>query len=290
MVKKNKGEKSIIITPYEDIFQILDQIHISTGHGCRDKMIRTLKPNYTIPRPAIETYLKTCATCREKKAKIQPINLNESLDTGLGHHVYGSGTQNNIEPWLEYTSGRLDLINMETVPDGPYKFLLKYRDCITGYVCLRPLKSKEETSEELLKIFLQFGAPAILQSPEENLKEIVGKIEELWPDVRILYGKAEDEEDETKRSLLKWMEENKTTNWSFGCHFVQFRINSTLQDTLKGVDKVKFRFEPKFGLRSYNLPEDVLNELRTEEDLYRYLENVKDDDTVVRKEISIIVD
>lgn len=61
--------------------------------------------------------------------------------------------------------GQVELIDLQSMPDGEYKWLLNYQDLVTKFVHLRPLRSNqtEEVADELLKIFLQSGAPKILQ-------------------------------------------------------------------------------------------------------------------------------
>ena len=52
---------------------------------------------------------------------------------------------------------QVDLIDMQSQPDGPYKHILNYQDHLTKMVVLRPLKSK--TAD----IFCDKGAPRVLQ-------------------------------------------------------------------------------------------------------------------------------
>lgn len=61
---------------------------------------------------------------------------------------------------------QVDLIDMQTQPDGDYKFILVYQDHLTKFVQIRPLKTKTaaEVAKRLYEIFMTFGAPHILQS------------------------------------------------------------------------------------------------------------------------------
>ena len=75
------------IVAYEDLFEKLSTYHIRTGHGGIGKMRAVLSNKYSIPRPAIETFLSICATCNSKKGVnrklvIKPIiskDFNERL-------------------------------------------------------------------------------------------------------------------------------------------------------------------------------------------------------------------
>jgi hypothetical protein len=62
--------------------------------------------------------------------------------------------------------GQLDFIDLETQADGEFKFVFVYQDHSTKYVNLRALKSKraEEVADQLLDVFLNYGAPCVLQS------------------------------------------------------------------------------------------------------------------------------
>ncbi|GFU68908.1 SCAN domain-containing protein 3 [Trichonephila clavipes] len=62
--------------------------------------------------------------------------------------------------------GRVDLVDLQSIPDRNYKWLLHYQDHTTKFSFLRPLTSKRatEVALELLKIFLEVGCPRILQS------------------------------------------------------------------------------------------------------------------------------
>ena len=62
--------------------------------------------------------------------------------------------------------GQIDLVYFQACSDGEYKFLMNNQDHATRFLQLRPLKFKAAATlaEELLKIFLSYGAPCILQS------------------------------------------------------------------------------------------------------------------------------
>ncbi|CAF1272724.1 unnamed protein product [Didymodactylos carnosus] len=66
--------------------------------------------------------------------------------------------------------GQVDLIDMQSCPDGPFKFILNYQDHFTKFCVLRPMKTKTaaEVAYHLLDIFTMFGAPVILQSDNED--------------------------------------------------------------------------------------------------------------------------
>ena len=85
--------------------------------------------------------------------------------------------------------GQVDLIDMLTVPDIGFKWILNYQDHFTKWVVLKPLKQKcaEEVASNLVTIFYLLGAPNILQS--DNGKEfdnrlLLETLNALWPSTK----------------------------------------------------------------------------------------------------------
>ncbi|XP_071056489.1 SCAN domain-containing protein 3-like [Onthophagus taurus] len=238
---KEKNDPLIYIIPEEELFERLLDIHISCGHGSRDKMINIVQQKYFIPRPCVEMFL-------------------------MAYFM---------------TRGQVDLIDFQSIPDGEYKWLLNYQDHSTKYVCLRPLHSKDavNVAEELLKIFLQFGAPSILQS--DNGREFANKIVEelkiLWPHLLIVHGRprhpqsqgsVERSNQDVEKILRSWMTDNKSTRWSVGCYFTQWQKNNLLHKVIGRTPyKAVFGHDPKFGLKSTNLRPTILSNITTEEEL-----------------------
>ena len=59
----------------------------------------------------------------------------------------------------------------------------------------------------------------------------------------------------------------KSTRWSVGVHFVQWRIKIPENETAKpSPSKLMFGFEPKVGLAPAVDPDNMLDNIRTEED------------------------
>ena len=52
-------------------------------------------------------------------------------------------------------------IDMQSNPDGEYKYIMVYQDHLTKWTVLRPLKTKkaEEIAENLVNTFCHFGSP-----------------------------------------------------------------------------------------------------------------------------------
>lgn len=164
-------------------------------------------------------FVKTCAVCEAKT----PIGKK-----GLVVRPITSKDFN--------CRGQVDLIDLQSASDGRFKWLMNYQDHATKFIFLRPLKSKRaaEVAMELLKIFLEVGAPRILQS--DNGREFVAAVIEdlvlLWPECKIVHGRPRHPESQgsveranqdVENMLKAWMSDEKSTKWSVGCYFVQVR-------------------------------------------------------------------
>ena len=71
---------------------------------------------------------------------------------------------------------QMDLIDMRSIPDGEYKWILHAKDHFTKFCWAYPLKSNEAESvaEKLLQQFYSFGTPRFLQS--DYRKEFMAKV------------------------------------------------------------------------------------------------------------------
>ncbi|KAL1492015.1 hypothetical protein ABEB36_012520 [Hypothenemus hampei] len=210
IIKKRLADdkNAVYITPYEDLFEVLYPIHISAGHGGRDKMMFALKTKHYIPRIVIETFIQSCAICHKKK-NFRPVNLvNKSITS------------------KEFSSrGQVGLIDYQSMQDGQYKWLLNYQEDLTKFICLRPLKSKTpaEVAKELLKIFLELGPPSILQNDNDRefVDGIIMELVKLWPDLKHIHEQPLDPQiqvsieksnQDVDNMLRAWMTENNSTN------------------------------------------------------------------------------
>jgi hypothetical protein len=91
------------------------------------------------------------------------------------------------------TRGQVDLIDMQSLPRGSFKWMMVYQDHLTTFVVIRPLTSKRaaEVAYKLMDIFLLFGVPHILQSDNgsEFTAQIMSGLKELWQELVIVHGK-----------------------------------------------------------------------------------------------------
>lgn len=76
----------------------------------------------------------------------------------------------------QITIFQVDLVDLQTMPDGNFKYIMHYQDHLSKFHLLRSLTSKRasEVARHLLQIFVDFGAPLILQS--DNGREFTAEV------------------------------------------------------------------------------------------------------------------
>lgn len=258
------SDPTVYILPREQYFDVLMDIHKSCGHGGRDKILYNIKNKYYIPKKAVELFASLCPICETKK------NVPKK---GIVTKPIVSRDFN--------LRGQVDLMDFQSCPDGEYKWLLNYQDNATKFINLRPLKTKRavEVASELMKIFLIFGAPYILQSDNgrEFTANIIKELIAIWPECKIVHGSPrhpqtqgsiERSNQDVENMLRAWMSEKKSTNWSVGCFFVQYFKNASFHRIIgRSPYKALFGREPKAGLSGSDIPPSELLNLETEEQL-----------------------
>ena len=153
---------SRILACKDTVANIIKDIHESIGHKGERKTYQKVAENYAnISRVLVTEYIKNCLRCVEKMKK-------KEITAGIV-----------VKPILATyfnERGQVDLVDMQTLPDGNYKWIMHYQDHLSKYHFLRPLTSKtaKEVAENLLKIFVDFGAPSILQS--DNGREFTANV------------------------------------------------------------------------------------------------------------------
>jgi hypothetical protein len=160
------------------MYSIVLRAHLNTGHGGRDNMLKEVNKKYAnVTRNVLNLFKKMCEECQLKKRK----NASKGLVVKL-------------LLIKDFNSrGQVDLVDMQSMRDGDFKFILHYQDHLTKFAVLRPLTSKlaAEVGFQLLDIFLLFGAPHILESHNgrEFTANIIKELKDMWPDCTLVYGK-----------------------------------------------------------------------------------------------------
>ena len=193
--------------------------------------------------------------------------------------------------------GQVDLVDMQSLPDGDYKFIMHYQDHLTKFSVLKAFTSKRdaEIGYQLLDIFILFGAPHILQSENgpEFTANVIKELKDWWPDSCIVHGKPRHPQSQgsvergnadIKDMLIIWMRGNNSTSWKVGLKCVQFnkKNNSHHSGINRTPYKAMFRSDAKMGLTSSPLPQEILSTLSTEKDLVAHLENKQTHDPTIQ--------
>lgn len=229
--KKHYSEPTVRIVPREHYYDLLSEIHLSSGHGGRDKMLQDIKSKFYIPKKAVEIFVQLCPVCN--------LNRNRYRNTHVRPLMSGNSSE----------GGQFELIDFQSCTDGEYKWLLVYENIATKFITVRPLKSFSvtEIASELLIIFLTLGAPNILKSDLGNTfnEDVLRELSTLWPSCKIMLDlqiNFHPNSQKVETMLRTWMNENNSTNWSFGCYFIQYQKNISFNRKLG-----KMPFEMVFG-------------------------------------------
>ena len=189
---------------------------------------------------------------------------------------------------------QVDMIDMQSQPDGDYKWILVYQDHLTKFVQIRPTKSKQatEVAYNLLDTFCTFGAPSVLQSDNgrEFSNSVIEELKDMWDKLKIVHGKPRHSQSQgsveranrdIEDMLSMWMDSNSTDKWADGLRFVQCMKNQAYHEGLKcSPYEAMFGQPMKVGLKTSNLPDEAVESLQTEEDLDILINSI----TSVKKE------
>ncbi|XP_073960838.1 KRAB-A domain-containing protein 2-like [Choristoneura fumiferana] len=239
--RKTPDDHIIRIVGAEDCFDIVVDAHIKTDHGGYDKIIKTLRHMYCIPKTSIDFIVASCNVCL--------MNNSESRRKA-----------DNRTSQVFHDVGQVSLINMCLEPDHEFKFILFYLDRSTKFMLLRPLVTNtfNEVAMELLKIFLDIGPPQRLGTYD---RVYFGKVLSL---VRAAYGNfhnislilpvklPEISAIDVKNMLKKWQQQSGSRNWAMGCYMVQWENNCTNTSDDRSPYETVFKMKPWFSLQSSN--------------------------------------
>ena len=106
----------------EDMLNVVQKIHIATGHGSRDKMIKEANKKYAnVSIEALELFKELCEEYQLKKRKLASKGLV-------------------VKPIVskEFDSrGQMDLIDMQSLSYNDYRCIMVYQDHMTKCVVKR---------------------------------------------------------------------------------------------------------------------------------------------------------
>jgi len=88
------------------------------------------------------------------------------------------------------------------------------------------------------------------------------------PVLSCFFRSVERANQDVERMLASWMTDNKSTNWSIGLKFVQFMKNRAHHAGINMTPyKAMFGVDPRVGLVTSNLPNDLIATINVEDEL-----------------------
>jgi hypothetical protein len=219
LIKAGTRDAPCYVLPIDDIFDVLDTTHQSSGHGGRDRMKHVLRTKYAnITVDMILEFLVKCETCYSKRS-------HKSVGVVVKPIVQSSNSERV----------QVDLIDMQSRPDGEFRWILVSQDHFTKLVVLRALRRKTglDVAEALFDIFAHTGAPLVLHT--DNGREFKNKhvkaLVEMFANTKMVHGRprhsqsqgsVERANQDIEKMMACWMRDNNSTKWVAGKLLVSF--------------------------------------------------------------------
>ncbi|XP_063603643.1 uncharacterized protein LOC134779416 [Penaeus indicus] len=102
----------------------------------------------------------------------------------------------------------------------------------------------------------------------EFTAEVISELNIIWPKLALVHGKPRH--PQSQGSVVAWLGDNNTTDWSIGIKFVQ-KISSLHAGIRRSPNAAMFGCEAKVGLTSSSRPDEVIQRMQCEEDLLAVL-------------------
>ena len=162
LVKKDTNLK---ILPFEETFEELFHLHVSSGHSGRDIMKEKVKEKYAnVTQEVIMALLKTCEFCSTKQTKSDKKSVV-------------------VKPILSqdaFSRFQVDYIDLQSCPDttedGTFRFILHGQDHLTKFCFLKATENKSAaTTVKAIKSWFDIiRPPAILHT--DNGREFCNQV------------------------------------------------------------------------------------------------------------------
>jgi len=117
LIKKRPADadaeaNTLYFTHMDDMYDIVKRAHLSTGHGGRDKMLKTLSQKYAnITSDVVELYKSLCAECLKKRKRraVKGVVVKPILTKDFGSRA------------------QIDLIDMQSMQVNNFKWIMVYQ-------------------------------------------------------------------------------------------------------------------------------------------------------------------
>lgn len=181
---KKDGDFSDGIIKYfvqaDEIYDVIKEAHVTIGHRGINNTLKEVKKKFVnITEKQVTSFVGNCEECKRKRS--MPKNSSKLVIKPVISNDFNARAQ-------------VDLVDMQSCPDGSYKFIMNYQDHFTKFCIPRPLKTKtaSEVAYQLLDIFTILGAPVIIQSDNgrEFVAKVIQELADMWTGVKIVHGRA----------------------------------------------------------------------------------------------------
>ena len=264
MEKLQKPNTGLLYVSHHNLFDVISQIHVSSGHGARDVMHGRARKKYVnVTKEALQLYTDLCHECQLKRSGVRRVSVDKPALSSIVRRRC-----------------RVDVIDMREKSDGDYKFVLTYQCNRTKYMCLKAMRTQEapEVANSLVDVFCSIGSPPILHSNNgpKFASDVITEVKKIWPQCILVHGTSPaDGQGVYERSradvmfhINAWMKDNRSTKWSQGLRFIQWTMNNRKGGANRKTPYAAMFYEDaRLGVQHANLPNNVIVHLRTEDDL-----------------------
>ena len=179
------GDRKRYVT-LENLFEVIHEDHIKrTKHAGRLLTHKDICQRYAnVTMEQIICYLELCETCHLKKGKAKKgVVVKPIVSSHMGSRAQVAFVISIILSiffmaiiLLFNVYLKVDYVDMQSNPDGEFKWIMVYEDHLTKFCIVLPGKTKTavETAEKLKFIFSILAAPVILHS--DNGREFVNQV------------------------------------------------------------------------------------------------------------------
>ena len=194
----------------------------------------------------VSAYLEGCKECHLKK--------NKKTAGIVSKPIFSSRFNERIQ---------IDLIDMQSKPDGPFKFIFVIKDHFTRFLRIQPLEQKTgvAVAQFLFQIFTETGAPTILHTDNgrEFRNKSVKSVVAHFPPCKMVHGRPRNSRCQgsveranqcIQNALITWTERNKCTAWSKALPLIQYMLNCRRHRVIKmSPYKLLFNTDPLTELK-----------------------------------------
>lgn len=258
-------DKIVYYVNSTEYFDILYEAHKQCGHGKLVAMNSIIKMKYqNIPRTVINIFIGFCEVCqRTASTKRKGLVVKPLIFEDFNCRA------------------QVDLIDLQTCPDGRFKYVMVYQDHFTKYLFLRALETKTavEVANNLMDILILIGPPDELQSDNgrEFKNKVAASISNFWNGFKMIHGRPRHSQSQgsveranrhIENILRAWCAETNSTNWSYGIKIIQFRKNSAYHAGIhQSPHEALFGFKSSLGLHSSSIAKCIYSNLKYESQL-----------------------